>query len=185
MLTGHKMPPDQSLIVPKSLSSSRNTTRKLQQKWLIWERIKWFSVTHGFHVIILRLIGPQGRSKWLGAPGYATPWKKKPPFAQQIESKEQDSLAHILVLKQEESAPKTNSKPANLVPRTYHQYLKVFSKKESERMPIRKPWDHAIDSRKRSKQRKDDSYHFHLKNRRKYLTLLMINYQKGTSDLLL
>jgi hypothetical protein len=28
---------------------------------------------------------------------------------------------------------------------TYHQYLKVFSKKKSERMPIRKPWDHAID----------------------------------------
>ena len=45
--------------------------------------------------------------------------KGKPPFARQIKSEEQDSLAHILALKQEESAPKTDSKPANLVPRTY------------------------------------------------------------------
>ena len=49
------------------------------------------------------------------------PWtchtlKGKPPFAQQIESEERDSLAHILALKQEEAAPKTDSKPANLVP---------------------------------------------------------------------
>ena len=80
--------------------------------------------------------------------------KEKPPFARQIESEERDSLAHILALKQEGSAPKTDSKPANLVPRTYHQYLKVFSKKESERMPIRKPWDHAIDLKETFKPKK-------------------------------
>ena len=49
------------------------------------------------------------------------PWtchtlKGKPPFAGQIESEEQDSLTHILALKQEESTPKTDSKTANLVP---------------------------------------------------------------------
>ncbi|KIN99403.1 hypothetical protein M404DRAFT_30463 [Pisolithus tinctorius Marx 270] len=32
-----------------------------------------------------------------------------------------------------------------LVPKEYHQYLKVFSKEELKRMPLRKPWDHAID----------------------------------------
>ena len=52
------------------------------------------------------------------------PWtchtlKEKSPFARQIESEERDSLAHILALKQEEPAPKTDSKPANLVPQTY------------------------------------------------------------------
>ena len=78
------------------------------------------------------------------------PWtchtlKGKSSFAQLIESEERDSLAYILALKQKESVPKTDSKPTDLVPRTYHQYLKVFSKKKSERMPIRKPWDHAID----------------------------------------
>ena len=87
------------------------------------------------------------------------PWtchtlKEKPPFARQIESEEQDSLAYILALKQEESAPKTDSKPVNLVSQMYHQYLKVFSKKESERMPIRKSWDHAIDLQETFKPKK-------------------------------
>jgi hypothetical protein len=36
----------------------------------------------------------------------------------------------------------------------YHQHLKVFSKKESERMPIRKPWDHAIDLKETFKPKK-------------------------------
>jgi hypothetical protein len=34
---------------------------------------------------------------------------------------------------------------AELVPKEYHQYLKVFEQAASERMPVRKPWDHAID----------------------------------------
>ena len=42
--------------------------------------------------------------------------ERETPFAQQIESEERDSLAHILALKQEESASKTDSKPADLVP---------------------------------------------------------------------
>jgi hypothetical protein len=87
------------------------------------------------------------------------PWtcqtlKEKPPFARQIESEEQDSLAHIFALKQDEAVPKTNLEPVDLVPKTYHQYLKVFSKKESKRMPIRKPWDHAIDLKATFKPKK-------------------------------
>jgi len=34
-----------------------------------------------------------------------------------------------------------------MVPRQFHKYLKVFEKKELERMPMRKTWDHAIDLR--------------------------------------
>ena len=34
-----------------------------------------------------------------------------------------------------------------MVPRRFHKYLKVFEKKDSERMPMRKAWDHAIDLR--------------------------------------
>ncbi len=36
-----------------------------------------------------------------------------------------------------------------IVPQRFHKYLKVFEKKDSERMPTRKAWDHAIDLRKR------------------------------------
>ena len=34
-----------------------------------------------------------------------------------------------------------------MVPQRFHKYLKVFEKKDSERMPTRKAWDHAIDLR--------------------------------------
>jgi len=34
-----------------------------------------------------------------------------------------------------------------MVPRRFHKYLKMFEKKDSERMPTRKVWDHAIDLR--------------------------------------
>jgi len=34
-----------------------------------------------------------------------------------------------------------------MVPQRFHKYLKVFEKKDSERMLTRKAWDHAIDLR--------------------------------------
>jgi len=48
--------------------------------------------------------------------------------------KELDGEDMIIVRKTEE-----------MVPRQFHKYLKVFEKKDSERMPMRKAWDHAID----------------------------------------
>jgi hypothetical protein len=41
--------------------------------------------------------------------------------------------------------PKIDKPVEELVPKTYHDYLSVFQKKESERMPLRKPWDHSIE----------------------------------------
>ena len=35
-----------------------------------------------------------------------------------------------------------------IVSRQFHKYLKVFKKKESEKMPMRKVWNHAMDLRK-------------------------------------
>jgi RNase H-like domain found in reverse transcriptase/Reverse transcriptase (RNA-dependent DNA polymerase) len=35
--------------------------------------------------------------------------------------------------------------PEEIVPKQFHKFMKVFSKKASERMPTRKPWDHAIE----------------------------------------
>jgi len=32
-----------------------------------------------------------------------------------------------------------------MVPKRFYKWLKVFGKVESERMPVRKVWDHAID----------------------------------------
>ena len=39
----------------------------------------------------------------------------------------------------------TLAEAQKLVPCEYWEYLDVFSKSKSERMPLRKPWDHGID----------------------------------------
>ena len=50
----------------------------------------------------------------------------------------------ICALEAQQEKPKEKT-PEELVPKEYHKFLKVFSKKESECMPLWKPWDHAID----------------------------------------
>ena len=58
---------------------------------------------------------------------------------------------HALEVQQENPKEKT---PEELVPKKYHKFLKVFSKKESEHMPLQKPWDHAIDLKDTFKPKK-------------------------------
>ena len=45
-----------------------------------------------------------------------------------------------------------------IVPQRFHQWLKVFGKVESERMPMRKIWDHAIDLKENFKVSKPRVY---------------------------
>jgi len=45
-----------------------------------------------------------------------------------------------------------------MVPRRFYKYLKVFEKKDSERIPTRKTWDHAIDLRERFVPKKGKIY---------------------------
>ena len=72
----------------------------------------------------------------------------KSAFLASLEKEEHDiqyqvhETIHALEAQQEKPKEKT---PEELVPKEYHKFLKVFSKKESEHMPLRKPWDHAID----------------------------------------
>ena len=49
-------------------------------------------------------------------------------------------------------------KTEEMVLRQFHKYLKVFEKKESERIPIRKAWDHAIDLREGFVPKKNKIY---------------------------
>ena len=51
--------------------------------------------------------------------------------------------------------PKKGEKTVEeLVPKEYYQYLKVFLKEESERRPIRKPWNHVIELKDTFKPKK-------------------------------
>ena len=45
-----------------------------------------------------------------------------------------------------------------MVPRRFHKYLKVFEKKDSKRIPMRKAWDHAIDLREGFVLKKEKIY---------------------------
>jgi len=35
----------------------------------------------------------------------------------------------------------------DMVPTRFHKYLLVFKKKQSERLPLHKPWDHTIETK--------------------------------------
>jgi len=60
---------------------------------------------------------------------------------------EEIAIAKIVQEKEEEEDLIELRAVEEMVPRQFHRYLKVFEKKESERVPIRKAWDHAIDLR--------------------------------------
>jgi len=47
-------------------------------------------------------------------------------------------------------------KVRKMIPQRFHKWLKVFEKTESERMLVRKPWDHAINLRKDFVPRKEE-----------------------------
>jgi len=46
---------------------------------------------------------------------------------------------------EEEEVAKSEAEAKRLVPEKFHRWIKVFGKKQLERMPTRKLWDHAID----------------------------------------
>jgi len=46
---------------------------------------------------------------------------------------------------EEEEAARSEAKAKKLVPEKFHRWIKVFRKKQSERMPTRKLWDYEID----------------------------------------
>ena len=62
---------------------------------------------------------------------------------------EEIAIARIVAEKEKESDEEDMivRKTEEMVPRQFHKYLKVFEKKELERMLMRKAWDHAIDLR--------------------------------------
>ena len=59
---------------------------------------------------------------------------------------------------EEEEAAKLEVEAKKLVPEKFHRWIKVFGKKQSERMPTRKLWDHAIDIREGFVPRKGKVY---------------------------
>ena len=59
---------------------------------------------------------------------------------------------------EEEEAARSEAEAKKLVPEQFHKWIKVFGKKQSERMPTRKLWNHAIDMKKGFVPRKGKMY---------------------------
>jgi len=76
--------------------------------------------------------------------------EKKEEFRRTM-TEEKVAIARIVEEKEEERDNEENLIELRIVeemvPRWFHKYLKVFEKKESERILMRKAWDHAIDLR--------------------------------------
>ena len=45
----------------------------------------------------------------------------------------------------EEEIEKDHRKVEEIVPKQFYRWLKVFGKVDSERIPVKKVWDHVID----------------------------------------
>jgi len=53
---------------------------------------------------------------------------------------------------------KSEAEAKKLIPEEFHKWIKVFSKKQSERMPTWKIWDHAIDMKEEFVPKKGKVY---------------------------
>jgi len=58
----------------------------------------------------------------------------------------------------EEEVARSEEEAKKLVPEKFHQWIKVFGKKQSERMLMRKVWDHVIDMKEGFIPRKGKVY---------------------------
>ena len=59
---------------------------------------------------------------------------------------------------EEEEAAKSKMEAKKLVPEKFHKWIKVFGKKQSERMLMRKVWDYVIDVKEGFVLRKGKMY---------------------------
>jgi len=75
--------------------------------------------------------------------------------------KEEIEITKMIWKKQEEEEDLIEIRTVEeIVHRRFHKYLKVFEKKELERMPTRKTWDYSIDLRKGFVPKKGNIYPF-------------------------
>jgi len=63
---------------------------------------------------------------------------------------------------------KSEAEAKNLVPEKFHKWIKVFGKKQSERMPTRKLWDYAIEVKEGFMPRKGKVYPLLREEREKF-----------------
>jgi len=76
-------------------------------------------------------------------------------------------------------AAKSEEEAKKLVPEKFHRWIKVFGKKQSERIPTRKLWDHAIDVKEGFVPRKEKVYPLSREEREKVREFVKEQLRKG------
>ena len=79
----------------------------------------------------------------------------------------------------EEKAAKLEAEVKKLVPEKFYRWIKVFGKKQSERMPMRKIWDHMIDMREEFVLRKGKVYLLSREEREEVQEFIKKQLRKG------
>ena len=80
---------------------------------------------------------------------------------------------------EEEEAAKSEAEARKLVPEKFHRWIKVFGKKQSERMSTRKLWDHVIDVKEGFVPRKGKVYPLSREEREEVREFVKEQLQKG------
>ena len=75
-----------------------------------------------------------------------------------IEKLDRDKWKMLMKEKFDNEVKLDKEKVRKIVPPRFHIWLKVFEKAESERIPVRKPWDYIINLRKDFVPRKERTY---------------------------
>jgi len=81
--------------------------------------------------------------------------------------------------RREEEMELDHKKVEAMVLRRFHKWLKVFGKVESERMPTRKIWDHAIDLKEEFKASKARVYPLSRNEREEVQQFIQDHLRKG------
>ena len=69
-----------------------------------------------------------------------------------------------------EEVVKLEEEAKQLVPERFHKYIYIFGKKASKRMPTRKLWDHAINTKEEFVPRKSKVYSLSRKEREEFIS---------------
>ena len=80
---------------------------------------------------------------------------------------------------EEEEAARSEAEAKKMVPEKYYQWIKVFGKKQSGRMPTRKVWDHVIDIKEGFVPRKGKVYPLSREEREEVREFIKEQLRKG------
>jgi len=80
---------------------------------------------------------------------------------------------------EEEEAVKSEAEVKKLMPEKFHRWIKVFRKKQSERMPMKKLWDHAIEVKEEFMPRKGKVYPLSREEREEVREFVKEQLRKG------